>query len=67
MIYHSTTFQFCALVLLVSAGAALSGRLEWATWLSEAVYLVGIYAGKEGARYGAAAYKDRAQPPHKQN
>jgi len=55
----STVFQFCALVLAASAIAAFQGTLEWSQWLSEAVVLVGIYASKEGVKYGAEAYKDK--------
>ena len=55
----STVFQFCAMVLVISAIAAANGELTWAGWLSEAVVMVGIYASKEGVKYGATAYKDR--------
>lgn len=52
---QSTTFQFAALVLIVSGLAAANGALSWQEWINEAVILVGIYASKEGVRYGATA------------
>jgi len=55
----STVFQFCAMVLTGSAIAAANGQLTWAEWLSEAVVMIGIYASKEGVRYGASAYENR--------
>jgi len=55
-LFRSTVFQFCILILITSAVAAANGMLTWIEWLNEAVVLVGIYASKEGVRYGAAAY-----------
>jgi len=61
-LFESSTFQFCFMVLAVSAVAAgLTEDLTWKDWLKEAVYFVGIYAGKEGVKYGTQAYKDK---PH---
>lgn len=57
-VFKSTTFQFCFMVLAGSAVAAFMGQLAWATWLDQAVILVGIYASKEGVRYSAAAYTE---------
>ena len=57
---ESSVFQFCAMVLIISAVAAASGELSWTEWLSEAVVMIGIYASKEGVKYGAAAYKGKA-------
>jgi len=54
---ESTTFQFCGLVLTVSALAAVNGDLKWLEWLNEAVILIGIFASKEGVKYGAKAYE----------
>lgn len=59
-VFESTTFQFCFMVLVVAGLAAgFSGDVTWADWLNNAVYLIGIYAGKEGVRHGATAYKER--------
>ena len=58
-IFESTVFQFCAMVLIISAIAAANGELTWTEWLSEAVVMIGIYASKEGIKYGATAYKER--------
>lgn len=55
-LFESSVFQFCAIVLVVSGIAAASGKIEWIEWLKEAVYFVGIYAGKEGVKYSAEAY-----------
>lgn len=56
-LFGSTTFQFCLIVLAISGVAAgVTDDLTWKDWLKEAVYFVGIYAGKEGVRYGAEAY-----------
>lgn len=53
----STVFQFCAIILIVAGIAAgNTGDLTWKDWLDQAVYFVGIYASKEGVRYGATAY-----------
>jgi len=60
-LFQSSTFQFCLIVLFVSGVAAgFTGDLTWKDWLDEAVYFVGIYAGKEGIRYGADAHKAHA-------
>ena len=56
----SSVFAFCAVVLGGSAVAAFNGQLSWEAWLTEAVVLVGIYASKEGIRYGASAYENKA-------
>jgi len=54
----STVFQFSFMILAGSAIAAgFSAELTWKDWLSEAVIVLGIYASKEGIRYGAEAYK----------
>jgi len=58
-VFKSTTFQFCGMVLTVSALAAANGNLTWAAWLDQAVILVGIYASKEGVKYGAEAYGNK--------
>ena len=58
---NSTTFQFAAMILAGSAFAAFQGQLAWATWLSEAVVILGIYASKEGVRYSAAAYQAKGE------
>lgn len=57
-VFKSTTFQFCFMVLVASAVAAFMGQLAWVKWMEEAVVLVGIYASKEGIRYGASAYSE---------
>ena len=58
-LFNSTVFQFSFIVLAISGLAAgFSDDLTWKDWLKEAVYFVGIYAGKEGVRYSAAAYED---------
>ena len=57
-VFKSTTFQFAFMVLVASAVAAFMGQLEWVKWLDEAVVLVGIYASKEGIKYGATAYTE---------
>jgi hypothetical protein len=55
---ESSTFKFCAMVLVVAGiAAAYSPDLTWKDWLDQAVYFVGIYAGKEGVRYASDAYK----------
>ncbi len=57
-LFDSTTFKFCLLVLIAGAlAAAFSTELSWAVWFEKAVYFVGIYAAKEGVRYGASAYE----------
>lgn len=60
-IFESTTFQFCFMVLVVAGLAAAFGDLEWKTWLEQSIYLIGIYAGKEGIRYGASAYEGKGK------
>lgn len=56
----STTFQFCFLILFVSGIAAYNtGDLTWKDWLDASIYLIGIYAGKEGVRYGSDAYRNK--------
>lgn len=57
-IFESKVFQFCAMVLIISAIAAANGELTWKEWLSEAVVMIGIFASKEGVKYGAAAYRE---------
>ena len=42
-----------------AAAAAFSDGLTWSQWLSEAVIILGIYASKEGVRYGAEAYGNK--------
>jgi hypothetical protein len=60
-LFQSTTFQFCFIVLAVSGVAAgFTDDLTWKDWLKEAVYFVGIYAGKEGIKYGASAYEGKS-------
>lgn len=51
----SSTFQFAALII----GGALLLGVEPDKVLDVAVYALGIYAGKEGVKYGSAAYKER--------
>ncbi len=61
-LFESSTFQFCLLVLGASAFAAgLTDDLSWKDWFDGAVYFVGIYASKEGVKYGSNAYKEK---PH---
>ena len=61
-LFESTTFQFSMIVLCISGLAAgFTEDLTWKDWLKEAVYFVGIYAGKEGVRMGSDAYKGRVQ------
>ena len=56
----STVFQFSFMILAGSAAAAaFSDGLTWSQWLSEAVIILGIYASKEGVRYGAEAYGNK--------
>jgi hypothetical protein len=62
-LFRSTTGQLIILVLGVAAIPAANGQLEWADWLSSAVVLVGMYVGKESAKRGAAAYRDKGAPP----
>ena len=59
MLFKSSTFQFCLLVLIVAGIAALNDKITWAAWLDASIYFVGIYAGKEGVSKGATAYKER--------
>jgi len=53
----STVFQFSFLILLVGALAVIYSDVTWAQWFDQAKYYVGIYATKEGVKYGAEAYK----------
>lgn len=53
----SSVFQFSFMILAGSAAAIIFGEgLTWTEWLSEAVIILGIYASKEGVKYGAEAY-----------
>lgn len=53
----STTFKFCLLVMIAGAiVAGFSDELSWLVWFEKSVYFVGIYATKEGVRYGAEAH-----------
>ena len=55
---ESTTFQFGLFILLVAGLAAgFTDDLTWKDWVLEAKYMLGIYATKEGVRYGSEAYK----------
>lgn len=57
-LFESSTFQFCMIILVCSAFAAgFTDDLTWKDWLNEAIIMLGIYASKEGVRYGAEAYK----------
>ena len=59
--YESTTAQFALLVLLVAglaAGFHLDPNFGWAQWADLGKWAVGIYATKEGVRYGAEAVKN---------
>lgn len=55
----SSTFQFCAMVLVITGIAAFNGKMTWLEWMDQAVYFVGLYTGKEGIKYGSEAYKQR--------
>lgn len=58
--WESTTAQFGIMILSISALAAgFTDDLTWKDWLSEAIIVLGIYASKEGIRYGAEAYKSQ--------
>ncbi len=57
-LFESSVFVFSALVLIVAAIAVITtDDLNWNDWLTQAVYFVGIYAGKESVRYGSSAYQ----------
>lgn len=56
-LFNSTTFQFSALVLFIGILATLYSDVTWLQWFDQAKYYVGIYASKEGIRYGSEAYK----------
>ena len=59
-LFESSVFQFCLIILFASALAAgFTDDLTWKEWLKEAVYFVGIYAGKEGVKYSASAYEGK--------
>lgn len=62
--YESTTAQL-GLVILSIAGLAsgFTDDLKWNDWLDAAIYVLGIYAGKEGIRYGSEAYKQSNGAP----
>lgn len=53
----SSVFQFCFMVLFIAGIAAYNDKITWELWLTQAVYFVGIFAGKEGVKYSASAYE----------
>ena len=56
----SSVFQFSFMILAGSAAAAgFSESLTWKEWLSESVIILGIYASKEGVKYGVSAYEGK--------
>ena len=57
-LFESSVFQFSILILSTSALAAgFTEDLSWKDWLSEAIIILGIFATKEGVKYGAEAYE----------
>lgn len=57
-LFSSSVFKFSAMVLLVGLIGVYNGGLSWELWFEQAKFYVGIYAGKEGVRYGSEAYKE---------
>ena len=64
---NSSVFQFCMLILIplfiVLLNTEKATWKDWMEWAEVAVYFVGIYAGKEGTKYAASAYKERGLEP----
>ena len=59
-LFQSSVFKFCFIVLTVAGIVAFNkAGITWGEWLKSAIYCIGIYAGKEGVKYGSSAYKDR--------
>lgn len=57
--YESTTAQFSLIVLsaaALAAGFQLDPDFGWKEWSELGKWAVGIYATKEGIRYGSEAY-----------
>ena len=57
--WNSTTAQFGVSILTVGALAAGFSDYTWTLWMDQAIIIIGIYASKEGVRYGAEAYSNR--------
>lgn len=59
-LFQSTTFGFAVLILTVAGiVAGNDAGLTWRDWLDAAISTLLFYAGKEGIRYGAEAYRDK--------